>query len=218
MHVQTSLPLHSWESTHHCPGTSYVGFQSGETCRKFQPQGPLQPQELCTQHCKGCEPDKGGVVGLGHSCAASQPTQLSACQYSLAWDRLIELARRGGLRGRGVRGRPAANLPHATNHPRPPCGRSTFLSPERERQIARCGCLPQLCERWGRTHGQQNCSPRTHVLSVLVALLRRHSGRAHPQRRDTYSASKLMGGLLRLTAPTVLIFRMPSCGVARTRW
>ena len=40
-------------------------FQLGETRRKLHGQGPLQPQELCTLSCKGCQPGRDGVVGLG---------------------------------------------------------------------------------------------------------------------------------------------------------
>lgn len=63
--------------------------QSGETCRKLHEQGPLQPQELCTLFCKGCEPDRDGVVGL--AIAQARAASLSDCQYSLAWDCLIKL-------------------------------------------------------------------------------------------------------------------------------
>lgn len=46
------------------------GFQSGETCRKFQPQGPLQPQELC-------EPEQRWCGGAGPELQARAAISLS---------------------------------------------------------------------------------------------------------------------------------------------
>lgn len=49
------------------------GFQSSETCRRFQPQGPLRPQELCTLFCKGVRTGtEDGVVGLDQSYSSYQ--------------------------------------------------------------------------------------------------------------------------------------------------
>jgi hypothetical protein len=58
------------KSTHHCPelaGTSCLNSSRATHARKLYQQGPLHPQELCTLYCKGCESDRDGVVGLGHS-------------------------------------------------------------------------------------------------------------------------------------------------------
>lgn len=46
------------------------GFQSGETCRKFQAQGPLQPQELC-------EPEQRWCGGAGPELQARAAISLS---------------------------------------------------------------------------------------------------------------------------------------------
>lgn len=70
-----------------------------------------------------------------------------------------------GLRGRGARGRPAGNLPQCLQPPTPPCGRSTFLSPERGRQITSCGCLPQPWECWGRPMDNKTI-PRAHMCDM----------------------------------------------------
>lgn len=103
MHAQTSLPLHTRESTHHCPGTSYLDSSQARHAANSNHRDPCNLRNCANRN-------KGGVVGLGQS---YKPVQLSACQYSLAWDCLIELDE--GPEGQRGTGLGASHMP-ATSH------------------------------------------------------------------------------------------------------
>lgn len=136
--AQTSLPLHTRESTHHCPGTSYLDSSQARHAANSNRRDPCNLRNCANRN-------KGGVVGLGQSydtspCSYQLVNILSHGTVSSSWSR--------GLRGRGARGLARASHMPATSHASVRAIDIPDLSAN-GKYVASCGCLSQLWECWG---------------------------------------------------------------------